>query len=115
MVTSVRGLAAVALILTAAGLAKAGWGWSWFQKGCSGDGCSGCDAPAAKAEYVTIPGQGRQGWHPFLKKCGFCDPARQAEPQKMAPPPAPPGQAGGTLVFPNHPYARSPRDYFMED
>ena len=23
--------------------------------------------------------------------------------------------AGGTLVFPNHPYARSPRDFFMLD
>jgi hypothetical protein len=30
-------------------------------------------------------------------------------------PPTPGGQMPGTLVFPNHPYVRSPRDFFMQD
>ena len=38
---------------------------------------------------------------------GNCGPAGPAMQGPM------PGQ--GTLVFPHHPFARSPRDYFMED
>jgi hypothetical protein len=35
--------------------------------------------------------------------------------QGMVPAPQPPGGGGGMAAFPTHPFARSPRDYFMID
>lgn len=77
---------------------------------------------------------GRYGWHPLLKirnwfkkdacdaGCGKLGCKRGCGPLAgyggYAPPgigyPGTPGaDMPGTLVFPNHPFARSPRDFFM--
>jgi hypothetical protein len=75
--------------------------------GCEGGGCGkdGC----------------HYGLHPLLKKLlwwkkddgcgkgGKCGKGCDVPP----PPGAPGGPQVGTLVFPQHPFVRSPRDYFM--
>jgi hypothetical protein len=70
----------------------------------------------------------RYGFHPaikglFHKKCDGCGlfsrlghGGKLGGPyQGYVPPPPPPAAQGGTLVFPNHPFVRSPRDFFMQD
>lgn len=71
------------------------------------------------------PGDGKYGWHPLLKlknwfgkKKDGCGPrsgcyGSYAPPPGIGYPGTPGSQMPGTLVFPNHPYARSPRDFFM--
>lgn len=70
--------------------------------GCSGPGCGG-------------EGAGRYGWNPIFKKVFWWkkDKACGAGCAVPAPPGAPGGPQVGTLVFPNHQFNRSPRDYFM--
>ena len=62
------------------------------------------------------------GLHPAIRKLFFWkkDVGACKNCKKQAPlppgygtPGGPGGPQVGTLVFPNHPYARSPRDYFM--
>lgn len=98
--------AAVAVGLAAAD-ARADWGTPPRpapDAGCAGGNCSGCQF----------------GLNPVLKKllwwkkdagCGTagCGGRNCAGTAAAAPPPF----MGGTLVYPNHPFARSPRDYFM--
>ena len=94
------------ILLAALGLAAAG--------GRAAADCDQCD---------------KYGWHPLLKiknwfgKKKGCDTCSHHGPRggygSFEPPPGIgyPGTSGanmpGTLVFPNHPYARSPRDFFM--
>jgi len=102
------------ILLAALGLAVAG-GRAAAQDG----GCGGCDGSCEK-----------YGWHPLLKirswfgkkdSCGSgCGHGRLHGPRcshgGCGPTGAgygPAGDPGGTLVFPNHPFARSPRDFFM--
>jgi hypothetical protein len=93
--------------------------------GCEGDGGEG---NGCKPKGIWFPGwkarkekvevyqpqsaydiyQRQAGLHPALKKLFHC-----ATP--VPPPPPPPAASTGTLVFPNHPFARSPRDFFMEE
>jgi hypothetical protein len=94
--------------------------------GCGPKGCGpfgGCCAggewfPGFKGEHAKQPKsyqpqtpydvyQRRQGLHPAIKKLFGCQ-TRLPNPPKIVP-------STGTLVFPNHPFARSPRDYFMEE
>lgn len=46
-------------------------------------------------------------------KLGACFGGHIAKHAGDGPPPS--GVAGGTLAFPNHPFVRSPRDFFMLD
>lgn len=96
---------------------------------------AGVTASEARADYFgTPPGPapapaagsgsaGHYGWNPVLKKIlwwkksddcstGNCGPRAGCAGGNCAPG-GPPGITGGTLVFPTHPFARSPRDYFM--
>lgn len=99
-------------------------------------------AGTASADWGTapVPGYGQQqqptapvstvgqyGWNPIFKKVlwwkkdgcdgGACGGKGCADKGPPAPGSGLPGSPGasmpGTLVFPNHPYIRSPRDYFM--
>ena len=90
-----RGLAALALTFALTGVASA-WG---------GSSCSGPNCNSPEAAY-----QSRYGLHPFLRKLFHI---RRVPAMPVMPAPAAPPATGGTLVFPNHPFARSPRDYFM--
>ena len=63
--------------------------------------------------------QKRYGLNPYISKIfgsrGGCDGCNK---KKKTPPPLPekvpmPVAQGGTLVYPNHPFVRGPRDYFM--
>ncbi|MCE9530630.1 MAG: hypothetical protein K8T89_05800 [Planctomycetes bacterium] len=64
----------------------------------------------ASKECNTCDGKGKAGLlsgnHPALAQKGYFS------APKHSPPPA---ANGGTLVFPNHPFVRSPRDFFMQD
>ncbi len=54
------------------------------------------------------------GWNPLVKRLfsfNRCRPCAAPTP----PPFAGPKYQPGTVVFPNHPFARSPRDFFMVD
>lgn len=71
----------------------------------------------------------KYGWNPLLKlrslfggkkACGHCGAGGPrggygdfAPPPGIGYPGTPGSQMPGTLVFPNHPYSRSPRDFFM--
>jgi hypothetical protein len=75
----------------------------------------------------------RPWWDPTTPICPQARPGQPGcipgMPGQLAPPPAYPGMAGmpgmqgvpgaparqATLVFPTHPFARSPRDFFMVD
>lgn len=75
----------------------------------------GMPGPTAGGAGCTECGD-RHGWHPVLKKLMWwkkdhgCKGGCAAVPP---PPGAPGGPQVGTLVFPNHPFVRSPRDFFM--
>lgn len=123
-----RLLVAVLALGLAAGAARADWG---------GRGA----APAAQSSAPQIGGPNtliglgepsngvapdKYGLHPRIKRMfrlGGSGPAYsqmgygQAGPayNPNGFPPGAYGPAQGTLVFPNHPHVRSPRDYFMLD
>jgi hypothetical protein len=66
-------------------------------------GCRGCcGGGGGNPQYGVNP------WIRWFLSCG------RYQVPRYTPAPAPP-PTGGTLVFPNHPFARSPRDYFMVD
>ena len=93
------------------------------------------ERPASYGPAAGVEGDTGGGWAPFIRNsrllhpfgggsggCDSCggktglfgkhhkpDPAPQA---KWTPPPR---TQPGTVVFPQHPFARSPRDYFMMD
>lgn len=80
---------------------KYGWNpllkWrSWFGK----KGCDACDhGPRLGRHGLGGHGHGGDGGYGNAPGVGY--------------PGTPGSQMPGTLVFPNHPYARSPRDFFM--
>jgi hypothetical protein len=68
--------------------------------------------PPAGAPVAAGGGSGEYGWNPVFKRClwwkkdcgsGNCGKGHGGAAAGPA----------GTLVFPQHPYARSPRDWFM--
>jgi hypothetical protein len=64
----------------------------------------------------SVPSEYRQaqyGLNPCLKKLLHIRKPSPVPPHLLYPQGQ--GQGQGTLVFPNHPFARSPRDYFMVD
>ena len=96
---------------------------------------AGVAASEARADFGTPPGPapapaagpgsssvGHYGWNPMFKKLlwwkksdcstGDCGKGSACAGGNCGPG-GPPGITGGTLVFPNHQFARSPRDYFM--
>jgi len=110
---------ALFVALVAVGQADAGW---FGKKNKVEGGCATCGdaAPAQSAapfQNLTVPkaafeaNDSGYGWSPHAVKW-FRKPQSPA-PAAMGGGLAPPPQ--GTLVFPNHPFARSPRDFFMVD
>jgi hypothetical protein len=94
--------AVAAVVVTAAG-ARADWG------------ATPAPQPPAGAPVAAGGGSGEYGWNPVFKRCLWwkkdsgcknCGGHGGAGGMGGA-------AAGGTLVFPQHPYARSPRDWFM--
>jgi hypothetical protein len=84
-----------------------------------GGGMPGYETPEAAAEKA------KYGWHPGLKGL-FSSKTCQGDDcanhgflhgyfHKNPPKGPPPAATGGTLVFPNNPFIRSPRDWFMSD
>ncbi|QEL16527.1 hypothetical protein [Limnoglobus roseus] len=79
--------------------------------------------PAAPSAEAPVSTAGQYGWNPILKKIfwwkksdcstGDCGKGGACKGGNCAPPAGPPPFMGGTLVYPNHQFARSPRDYFM--
>jgi hypothetical protein len=84
----------------------------------------------AKADFNAPPAPGAGGaefgWNPIMKKMLWWKKDKGTHFNKVSAPPAPPGvpqfSGGpygtgpgmpGTLVFPNHAFVRSPRDFFM--
>ncbi|VTT98960.1 unnamed protein product [Gemmataceae bacterium] len=86
------------------------------QPGAGGGGFTQMGGPGTLLGAGDATGRApdRYGWNPIFKRftrsgnCGTCGQAAQAAP-------VPNGPMQGTLVFPNHTYVRSPRDYFMMD
>lgn len=80
--------------------------------------------PPAAPGTAAGPGNtvGQYGWNPIVKRIMFwkkkddCSTGNcgtdKCGPRGCAPQ-APAGMLPGTLVFPTHPFNRSPRDYFM--
>jgi hypothetical protein len=99
-------LAVAAGLAVAGGSARADWG------GVGGGG--GGPAPGGQAMIPDAPKgklPDRYGFAPFLRKgLKICHPCCAGYPGAGIPQLGPPQ---GTLVFPNHPFVRSPRDYFM--
>ncbi len=96
--------------------------------------CAAIAAADARADFGTPPapagaaaagapagGANTYGWNPILKRVMFWKKKDDCAGGKCGPTPGAgvPGIPGngmampGTLVFPTHPFARSPRDYFM--
>lgn len=97
-------LAVAAGLAAAGGSARADWG-----------GAGGGPVPGAQMMPDAPKGKlpDRYGFAPFLRKglklgCGSCSGYPGAGIPQLGPP-------QGTLVFPNHPFVRSPRDYFMSE
>lgn len=67
---------------------------------------------AAPPAPMPPPVQASCGLHPWLIKILHVRPCSKLGKASQCPPAGP---VGGTLVFPNHPFARAPRDYFMID
>jgi len=98
-------LAVAAGVAAAGGSARADWG-----------GVGPAPAPGPGPAMIPDAPKGRlpdrYGFAPFLRKgwklggCGACAGYPGAGIPQLGPP-------QGTLVFPNHPFVRSPRDYFM--
>jgi len=91
--------AAVAMAVAAAD-ARADWGW--------GQGAAPAQAAPGQAAAPAQAGGDCYGWHPALRRCmwwkkdckgGHCGGAAAGP--------------AGTLVFPQHQFARTPRDWFM--
>src|SRR5262249_38072416 len=101
-----RILFAMALAVVAAD-ARADWGW--------GAGSGPQPAPAPQAGN----GQGAYGWNPVLKRCLWwkkdngCSNCGAGGKHGAGGYGAGAAAASGTLVFPQHQFARSPRDWFM--
>ena len=99
-----RKLIAAALLALAGQSARADWG-------APPSAPPGYGAPAAEGAG------GRYGLNPFFKKMFWWKKesgCKTGNCGSVAPPPgAPGGPQVGTLVFPQHPFARSPRDFFM--
>jgi hypothetical protein len=76
--------------------------------GYAGSGFVGSSGRAVRAGSAGDPRFGLNPGLRWLLSCG-----RYKPPKVVAAPPALP--TGGTLAFPNHPFARSPRDFFMVD
>ena len=78
----------------------------WLRKGFffkSGGGCAGCGQQAQGG----CGGVGQPGCGPIAPVgAGVPGYPQQGQPGAGMP---------GTLVFPNHPFARSPRDFFMTE
>ncbi len=79
-------------------------------------------SPDAGTQGPATSSAGQFGWNPILKKvfwwkkkddCGTGGCAGGNCAGQGAAAGGPPPFQGGTLVFPNHQFARSPRDYFM--
>jgi hypothetical protein len=92
--------AAAALVAVLAGQANAnGWGAP----------VPGLQPPQGQPQFGAPAGD-RYGYHPALKRLMWWKVDR-------CPGPGCGGAAmggGGTMVYPNHPYARSPRDWFQQ-
>jgi hypothetical protein len=88
-----------------------------YGPGMGAPGAPGCETPEMLADKQ------KYGWHPFFKNMFSSKPCNGADCAKdkshgffsKTKPSAPPPAVGGTLVFPHHPFVRSPRDWFMED
>jgi hypothetical protein len=83
----------------------------------TGGGMPGYETPEMAAEKRKF------GWHPGLKELFSSKPCQGDDCAKhgllhgyfsKSPPKGPPPAVGGTLVFPNHPFVRSPRDWFEQ-
>lgn len=77
-------------------------------------GCADCGYPIQGGGFFSgmrnADPNSAYGWNPVFRKISMW--CKGAGPIGYAP--APVG-VQGTLVFPNHPFARSPRDFFMMD
>jgi hypothetical protein len=94
--------AAVAMAVSAAD-ARADWG-----------GGPGTVPPQQAAAPAPNGGQGAYGWNPVLKRClWWKKDTGCATCGKNGGHGAGGAAPGGTLVFPQHQFARSPRDWFM--
>ncbi len=98
--------------------------------GHSGHGAPSCGGPACGAPACGAPTNGGHtcgeasgeddcyGAHPWFKKLfGKSSKCKACEKGEATAPGLPnyPGGMPGTLVFPNHQFVRSPRDFFMYD
>ncbi len=86
--------------------------------GMDGGMAGGYETPEVAAE------KRKYGWHPGLRELFASKPCHGDACGNTgllhgffskSPPKAPQQAVGGTLVFPNHPFVRSPRDWFMSD
>jgi hypothetical protein len=96
--------------------------------------CAAVAAGAVRADFGTPPAAapgtsagpgnttGQYGWNPIVKRimfwkkkddCGTGSCGTDKCGPRGCAPQAPAGMLPGTLVFPTHPFNRSPRDYFM--
>jgi hypothetical protein len=97
---------AAAGVVATAGLASAEPGGPTFAPAPPSYG------PEMGAEEVGPSNDDVYGCHPLLRKLFFWKKdtkCKDCAPRTAPPPPA----QQGTLVFPHHPFVRSPRDYFM--
>ncbi|MCE9566023.1 MAG: hypothetical protein K8U57_28715 [Planctomycetes bacterium] len=90
------------------------YGWNPIFKKCFRLGGSGGPAGPQGGNPLNYPGNWAAGGYgqngPAYNPGGF-PPQGGCGPQGCGPQ----GPAQGTLVFPNHSFVRSPRDYFMMD
>lgn len=110
-------LAAAALVCVAVcgNQTRADWGGS---PGVPMPAMPGYGQPYNMAAPPPSSGADRYGWHPIMRKALWW---KKADPCSVGTVQAPPpyGVYGnpmgmpGTLVFPNHQFNRSPRDFFM--
>jgi hypothetical protein len=131
--------AAVVGLGLAAGAASAGDNCCGPKAATPVGGCGpACATPLTAADCCSCDSHGRFGWNPLLGRlfgrkkaadnCDACGKVRLRDrlhgprcndcgpgtpPPGIGYPGTPGAQMPGTLVFPNHPYMRSPRDFFM--
>ena len=124
-----RILIAVAALGLAAGAARADWGGPGAPKGGGAmPSIGGPNTLLGPSEPSNGVAPDPYGLHPRLKRLFRLNgtPPAQYYPQmgygQTGPaynptgyPPGSMGPAQGTLAFPNHPFVRSPRDFFMLD
>ena len=99
----IRGLIALGIALAVATVGFSGNPAVSSSTPANVGGCNGCGTGGK-----SLHGQGRLA-HLFDGK-GNKAPAQPADPHHKAPRTQP-----GTVVFPQHPFARGPRDFFMVD